>query len=714
MKRFIRNLLVGSVSFLPLEKVLSDSSVEGRNFSEEADALFEQIERGEYETSSAGTEAIEELLRIIQDEEANVATLWMNDSTSNNIPEGEVCSEVSTNLVSSEDKGTEVLSDVSKTDTQDYAKEEPVILESASEAQKDSSNIETLPSEGFSDGQEDSIAVEPVSEVKEEAPVSNEKAAQDYAKEEPVIPESVSEAQEDSSNVETLPNEGLSDAQMLPSGTNEQFSSEEDNSIPLDLTTELNILLTNQQTKIQSSKQFNAVIQKDLSNLEQDETLISKNDNLSLKESHETPIEKKTWFPLAMSSLFGVFLIGTIWLAGKFETLSKKKESSLQRPGMGAPEGTVTESIENTPIKDKHPMISGQNISNKNENKTDSEQIKIDGDSHQKGVKMLANIKLRRADINRQMKALRMEKMKLHQSDPRFLEIVKEMDVLQDVRNQLTREHRIARTLIKGKEGKRIQDERYLLAKEMRLAKKTNDAERIDKIMRKRLAIKQQEKQILSEALKEVKERQEKASRWQGIRLFQEVHSEEKALKERIKQLKKETGLKQKEILELEESLNNQHKKIKAKKSLARKKVKRSSFTAKRRILSQQIIMAHNNNDVETENRLKGELQNLKQAEKTYIKEAENIDYIKAKHTDVPVIKKRTEEAAKRKRTACRNIRDVRMAQFLRGLRMLHDLSAGQVESVNLNQRSAADYKKEALSLIGKRRLFTVKNERFV
>ena len=35
---------------------------------------------------------------------------------------------------------------------------------------------------------------------------------------------------------------------------------------------------------------------------------------------------------------------------------------------------------------------------------------------------------------------------------------------------------------------------------------------------------------------------------------------------------------------------------------------------------------------------------------------------------------------------------------------MLRDLENGWIESVNLNQRSYQDYKKEALSLIGKRR----------
>ena len=153
----------------------------------------------------------------------------------------------------------------------------------------------------------------------------------------------------------------------------------------------------------------------------------------------------------------------------------------------------------------------------------------------------------------------------------------------------------------------------------MRLAKTTDNTERIKKIQAQRLAIKEREKQILLQAKKEIRERQEAVERWHGIRLFCEVQAQEKALKEKIKQLQKETPLKKKEILASNETLKQEDEDIKAKKRLARKKSKGRSFLSSKRLLSRKIILAHNNNDLEAENRLKEELKILKRREKEYI-----------------------------------------------------------------------------------------------
>lgn len=442
----------------------------------------------------------------------------------------------------------------------------------------------------------------------------------------------------------------------------------------------------------------------------------------NISEKHEIPATDNMgkffdWLLIGLSAAGISGILGKlVYTYSKFQRRNKKIRMTADYEELAYSPSFSQGKAKEKPIEQKKepiaPIPPRKKIvsPSKQKDKIETPIIELDENSHQKGVKMLANIKLRRADINRQMKVLRQEIVKFHQSTPEWVDIANQMSELTQERKKLALEARQARILIKGKQGELIKEERRLLAKEMRLAKKTNDTERIDKIMRKRLAIKQQEKQILSEALKEVKKRQEEASKWQGIRLFQEVHSEEKALKERIKQLKKETGLKQKEILELEENLNDQHKQIKAKKSLARKKVKGSFFTAKRRILSRQIIMAHNNNNVEGENLLKQELQDLKQTEKEHIKQVENSDYLAERRKKIkeihPIVDKhvKVREAEEQKRQAQKQHQAERddRALFLRGQRMLRDLREGLSEAVNLNQMTPQDYKKWAYGKIGK------------
>ena len=526
------------------------------------------------------------------------------------------------------------------------------------------------------------------------------------------ITNDVSSVQESSENpepdvilVSDLPNVDTNSVPSIP----EQSENTETNMIP--------VMVNDETTEEPSTDLYNHQ-EKSALNLEQNQSL-----------DHRIPEEGKMgkffdWLLIGLSAAGVSGILGklvfaysksrrrnkSMRMATDYEELSYSPPLSREQPK----EKSIPQKQEPTaPVPPRKKII----FSSKRKDKIKRPVIVLDENSRQKGIKMLANIKLRRTDINRQMKVLRQEIEKFHQSTPEWANIANQMSELTQERKKLALEARQARILVKGKQGELIKEERRLLAKEMRLAKKTNDAERINKIMFKRLAIKQQEKQILSEALKEVKKRQEEASKWQGIRLFQEVHSEEKALKERIKQLKKETGLKQKEILELEEDLNDQHKQIKAKKSLARKKVKGSFFTTRRRILSQQIIMAHNNDDSEGEDLLKQELQELKQTEKEHIKQVENSDYLSERRKKIkeihPIVDKhvKVREAEEQKRKLQEQKRQAQKqhqaerderALFLQGQRMLRDLSNGLSETVNLNQMTPQDYKKWAYGKIGK------------
>ena len=453
----------------------------------------------------------------------------------------------------------------------------------------------------------------------------------------------------------------------------------------------------------------------------------------SIPSPKENPLDRIP-APLKISFVVIMGVIGACFISRKLDRFSKKRwenyvrafsNDDLDQEKLKA-EDLVSQMVRNLPPVQprtekravKSPSIQ-QKVSPKRKKVVIPVAVdgKSDEEKYQLGIRQLSNIKMRRMAINRQMKALRQEMVKYHQSSPRWAAIANQMSELAQERRELAMMARQARILVKGKQGKLIQDERRLLSKQMRLAKKTNDTERINKIMQKRLDIKIQEKQILSEAMKKVKERQEEASRWHGLRLFREAHAEEKFLKERLKQLKKETGLKQKEILELEEDLNNQYKQIKAKKNLARKKSKGSLYTAKKARLSKAIILAHQNNDAEAEDALKQELQALKRVEKEHMKQTENTDYLAKRRKKIqeihPIvdehIKSREAEEEKRKvqeqeRQAAeqhQKDRDER-ALFLHGQRMLRDLSNGLSETVNLNQMTPQDYKKWAYGKIGK------------
>ncbi len=457
--------------------------------------------------------------------------------------------------------------------------------------------------------------------------------------------------------------------------------------------------------------------------------LVEKSQSVSGKTQSAVPVKQEKipstgnkWF--LFLSAFGlggllatVFSLGNkidSWLSKKRKQEKKSSDVSTQTPEHPQ-EVVVQKPLENTlsnaPGKqDAMPK-----------NILPVENISDDSKAYQKGIRMLANVQVQRKKINARLRVLKKEMEKYQQSTAEWKNIVNEITALSNERSKLAIKARQARTLIKGKQGQLLQNERRLLAKELRLIKKTdaNNFERIKTVFEKRAKLKEAEIQLLKHAKIEIKERQEAADRWHGIRLFREVKVQEKELQDKIKLLKKETGLKKKEILEADDGLNAQDKAIKVKKSLARKKSKGACFAITKRHLAKEIIIAHNNSDVETENFLKEKLASIKQREKDYIKQAETFDYLgQRKIVLSPAViermKVRQAKEAERRKAIALHKKRVRMAQLLRGQRMLRDLSAGQVESVSLNQRSAADYKKEALSLIGKKRVLIKKNERFV
>ena len=65
--------------------------------------------------------------------------------------------------------------------------------------------------------------------------------------------------------------------------------------------------------------------------------------------------------------------------------------------------------------------------------------VQDEEEAHRKGIRKLTKIKARRAEINRQMKELRLEKERYPETDPEYFQVIAEMDKLSEERGQLSR-----------------------------------------------------------------------------------------------------------------------------------------------------------------------------------------------------------------------------------------------------------------------------------
>ena len=446
-----------------------------------------------------------------------------------------------------------------------------------------------------------------------------------------------------------------------------------------------------QTVETESPSDTNPVVQPDLAELL---SVLEEKKPVSTKPN-TTPIKERGWF----SHIFSAFMIGAlisaVWLANKFDNHARKKRLQKIKEADNMTAQIVGEvkkavpvvSSEKTDLPQEKPIQPVKKTVRK-PRKIKQESIFVnlsEDEAHQKGVRMLANIKARRLVINRKMKALRTEITRYHQSDPRFLEISNEMATLQEERNQLTREHRQARILVKGVAGERIKEERRLVAKEIRLAKKSNDRERFSDALSRRLALNNQEKELVKAAETKAKKRMTTADWWHGKRLYQEALAQEKQLNDRIRHLKKETGLKKAEILQLEDEIRENFTKVRKQKSLAVRKMKGRQFSAQKRLLARQIIASHRLADSYAENQLKEELKALKTKEKEYVTWAKDFDYAKGRRSIVPPSVQLHAERRDR-------------ANAWKGYRMLRDLNQGLVNA----DISRETYQAHAYALIGK------------
>ena len=156
-----------------------------------------------------------------------------------------------------------------------------------------------------------------------------------------------------------------------------------------------------------------------------------------------------------------------------------------------------------------------------------------DEESYQKGIRLLAINKLKRSDLNKRRRALRLERETA--SPERQNQIDALLEAISQESNELSIQRRRACTLIKGKQGEKIKELKHQYTKKMtqlkRLSKKDGlpHLEEMAEINSLRAALNTHEKELLSNAKKEALKRTETAGYLHGIRLLTEVTESQKA-----------------------------------------------------------------------------------------------------------------------------------------------------------------------------------------
>ena len=664
MKKIIKNLLVGVIPFLPSDKVSADQTDEvmpevqeevlrqitdAPSSNEYDKAALEKILRGEIDHKGplAGTQQVQDLLDLIAEEEERQKT--------NAVGKADSKIKSSPSAVSSEIPSTNTLFKTTVEETLSPVIEKELPTNSTVSVQVPSTN-------------ETPQVTQEVSSVQEEK--------SEFPQTETNIPPVVTQVPF-TNETQLVTQEVISVQVTKPESTVEINSSARQNNY--------------------TSKPVQKDLKDLLETLEKDEQVVTQK-----KKTEKLPVTERSWFPYALSVCATFFLMGGLWLANKVERYSRRKKNMQWAKRIQAEiDRREDVKINQEPVRPQkeevivpQPTFSVPKTEKKKEKTTSKKTaltpIEEDPKGYQKGVRMLANIKMRRAALNRQKKALLLEKETAYLPESRRLEIEEELERITDERNQLTQMKRQASMLVKGKQGELIKEERRLCAKEMRLAKKSpNNQERIAKIQAKREEIKAKEKELIKLAESEAKERVETANWWHGKRLYLEAKEREEALNQKIQKLKKETGLKKCEILEIDDELRTALKQVQREKKTAIQQMKGRKFITERRLLKKQIVEARSTGNTQQESQIIEKLNAIKEKEKEYIEWSKNFDYAEGKRG---VISYKVVEHAMR--------RD--QANQWKGYRMLRDLRDGTVESVKTNQITAQEYEIKALALIGK------------
>lgn len=376
-------------------------------------------------------------------------------------------------------------------------------------------------------------------------------------------------------------------------------------------------------------------------------------------QPQEKPFEDTGWFPMLVTLGIGGVFSGVLLLS---EIIDKKDEKKRSYPEEDDDDYEEYEGYEKTKSEGKDNTAAFvQNVNNEEALSPESNEqqkstrvesqdmpkvslqilkpkliiVQDEEEAHRKGIRKLTKIKARRAEINRQMKELRLEKERYPETDPEYFQVIAEMDKLSEERGQLSREAREARILIKGKMGEVISNQRRLLAKQMRLAKRAADVDRIEEITQEDLKLKKQEKQMIKAAEEEIKKRAEQAGWWHGKRLYTEALEQEKELKKRIEDSQTENGLSRSDVLKTDQGLASDLKEVQQKKRLALRLMKGRQFTNKRRLLSKRIIEMNKAGDSISEAYLMRELEDLKRQEKEHMKRVKTSDYKEERFDEV-------------------------------------------------------------------------------
>jgi len=327
----------------------------------------------------------------------------------------------------------------------------------------------------------------------------------------------------------------------------------------------------------------------------------------------------------------------------------------------------------------------------------------INEESYLKGVRMLANNKAKRSVLTRQKKALVLERQTA--SIERQVEIDQLLDNIADQRKELSLQRRQACVLVKGKKGEEIREERRIYAKKMaqirRLKKKDGleHLEEIEQINAARMALKEEEKKLIAKAKEDILERAEKSSWVRGIRALKEMQDKQKDLDQRVLELKKETGLKKKDVLLSDIQLYMEQKQLKKARRDALRLVKGHSYATRRAALSKKLKAALAEQNIDLAKEISDQYVAIKTEEKGSLERAKNLNYEEQR---IWLINGKTAQRILQHREAIKVKKErLETARFLRGQRMLYHLRNGLSSAVNGNQTTAAHYKQEALKLIG-------------
>ena len=399
------------------------------------------------------------------------------------------------------------------------------------------------------------------------------------------------------------------------------------------------------------------------------------------------------WILALLATIPGIY-----YLSNKLERKSEQKwKQQLKsmhlnsQPKLKMPQNSMSPK---TPDLTAKPIVVKIQV----DQSTESEQ-------RQKGLRLLANNKAKRALLTKQKKALMNECKNPDISEERLMEIRAVFDSIEAERKKLSQERRQACALFKGKKGEALNNQRRLYAKKMRQLRRLMQKdglphlEEIAEINAAREALKMAEKHLMNEAKEEINVRSEKANWLHGIRSLIENQTKQQVLDQRIADLKKEKGLKKKEVLLSDFNLYNQNRQLQKEKRNALRLIKGRSFASQKNALTKQLKIALAQNNITLADEISKKYIAVKEAEKSFVKKSEKFDYTAQR---IYMLNSKTAERIRKHRDLAEQRKErLEKANFLRGQRMLHYLRLGLVPSVNENRITPQNYRTEALKLLG-------------